>query len=162
MTRLDEKSTLAPVPISQVTIDDAFWSPKRRLWRDVTIPDCFTKFENDRGGALNNFDLVRDGETGRHAGPPWYDGLIYEMIRGCADFLAAERDTALEARLDGYIARILSSRTRAGASLGSCSTNSLRKASLDALARLYRFAFRDTPISATTWTRFWSGRYAAW
>jgi len=98
---------LTPVSIRQVAIDDEFWSPKLKIWRDVTIGDCFTKFENDRGGAINNFDLVRDGKTGRHAGPPWYDGLIYEMIRGAADFLAAHPDPALEARLDGYIARIV-------------------------------------------------------
>ncbi|MBV9036856.1 MAG: glycoside hydrolase family 127 protein, partial [Acidobacteriaceae bacterium] len=64
------------------------------------------KFENDRGGALNNFDKVRDGQKGGHAGPPWYDGLIYEMIRGSADFLIAHPDPELEAQLDGYIARI--------------------------------------------------------
>ena len=79
---------LTPVPIQQVSIDDEFWSPKRKVWREVTIADCFDKFEHDRGGAINNFDLVRDGKSGGHAGPPWYDGLIYEMIRGSADFLA--------------------------------------------------------------------------
>jgi DUF1680 family protein len=97
---------LTPVPIQAVTIDDSFWSPKRKIWQEVTIPDCFDKFEKDRGGALNNFDRVRDGETDGHAGPPWYDGLIYEMIRGAADFLAAQPDAALEKRIDGYIARI--------------------------------------------------------
>lgn len=97
---------LTPVPIQSVTVDDAFWSPKRETWQKVTIPDCFDKFENDRGGALNNFDRVRDGKTGGHAGPPWYDGLIYEMIRGSADFLAAHPDAALEKRIDGYITRI--------------------------------------------------------
>lgn len=95
---------LAPVPIQQAALQDAFWSPKIKVWRAVTIPDCFAKFEKD--GALTNFDKVRDGAGGEHGGPPWYDGLIYEMIRGCADFLAAERDAALEARLDGYIERI--------------------------------------------------------
>src|SRR6516162_8479903 len=79
---------LAAVPIQQVTIDDEFWSPKLKVWREVTIPDCFTKFENDRGGAFNNFDRVRDGKRGGHAGPEWYDGLVYEMIRASADFLA--------------------------------------------------------------------------
>ena len=103
---------LTPVPIQEVRLDDAFWSPKIKTWRDVTIPDCFAKFENDRGGALNNFDLVRDGKTGQHAGPEWYDGLIYEMIRGSADFLAAQRDAALEARLDGYIARIVAAQAK--------------------------------------------------
>jgi DUF1680 family protein len=97
---------LAAVPIQQVTIDDEFWSPKLKVWREVTIPDCFTKFENDRGGAFNNFDRVRDGKRGGHAGPEWYDGLVYEMIRASADFLAECPDQALETRLDGYIERI--------------------------------------------------------
>ncbi|HVV70063.1 MAG TPA: beta-L-arabinofuranosidase domain-containing protein, partial [Verrucomicrobiae bacterium] len=103
---------LKPVPIQSVTVDDAFWSPKRRTWQEVTIPDCFTKFENDRGGALNNFDRVRDGKADGHAGPPWYDGLIYEMIRGTADFLAARRDPAMERRIDGYIERIAAAQAR--------------------------------------------------
>ena len=103
---------LTAVPIQQVVIDDPFWSPRLKVWRKVTIPDCFTKFENDRGGALNNFDRVRDGQRGQHVGPPWYDGLIYEMIRASADFLAADPDAELEKRLDGYIERITAAAAR--------------------------------------------------
>jgi DUF1680 family protein len=103
---------LTPVPIRQVSIDDEFWSPKRKVWREVTIADCFDKFERDRGGAINNFDRVRDSKTGGHAGPPWYDGLIYEMIRGSADFLAATPNAALEKRLDGYVARIAAAQAK--------------------------------------------------
>lgn len=103
---------LTPVPIKQVVIDDAFWSPRLKVWRAVTIADCFTKFENDRGGAINNFDRVRDGKTGAHAGPEWYDGLIYELIRASADFLAANPDPVLEKRLDGYINRIAAAAAR--------------------------------------------------
>ena len=114
LPKLNAQSTdvLTPVPIQSVTIDDAFWSPKRALWQEVTIPDCFDKFEKDRGGALNNFDRVRDGKTGGHAGPPWYDGLIYEMIRGSADFLAAHSDAGLEKRIEGYIARIAAAQSQ--------------------------------------------------
>lgn len=101
---------LTAVPIPQVTIEDDFWSPKLKVWREVTIPDCFAKFEKD--GALTNFDRVHDGTAGKHAGPPWYDGLIYEMIRGCADFLAAQRDAELEQRLDGYIERIAAAQAK--------------------------------------------------
>ncbi|MBV9123209.1 MAG: glycoside hydrolase family 127 protein [Planctomycetes bacterium] len=101
---------LTPVPISQVSIEDDFWAPRRLVWRRVTLPDCLAKFEKD--GALTNFDRVRDGTGGDHAGPPWYDGLIYEMIRAGADFLAAQRDPALEARLDGYISRIAAAAAR--------------------------------------------------
>jgi Beta-L-arabinofuranosidase, GH127 len=103
---------LKPVPIQSVTVEDSFWAPKRKAWQEVTIPDCFTKFENDRGGAFNNFDRVRDGKSDGHAGPPWYDGLIYEMIRGSADFLAANPDPVLERRIDGYIARIAAAQER--------------------------------------------------
>jgi DUF1680 family protein len=95
---------LTAVPGRRVVIDDEFWAPHLRVWREVTIPDCFAKFEKD--GALANFDKVRDGTGGEHAGPPWYDGLIYEMIRAGADFLAIRPDPVLEARLDGYIGRI--------------------------------------------------------
>ena len=97
---------LNPVPIEQVVIDDEFWSPKRKIWQQVTIRDCFSKFESDRGGAMNNFDKVRLGQTGTHAGDPWMDGLIYEMIRGSSDFLLSHPDPELEKQLDGYIARI--------------------------------------------------------
>lgn len=95
---------LEPVPIPYVGIEDEFWSPKLRVFREVTIPDCFAKFEKD--GAFANFDRVRDGASGEHAGPPWYDGLVYEMVRASADFLASRRDPALEARIDGYVERI--------------------------------------------------------
>lgn len=105
-------SGLTPVPIQQVTINDAFWSPKIHVWQTVTIPDCFNKFENDRGGAINNFDRVRDGQSDCHAGPPWYDGLIYEMIRASADFMIAHPDPALEQRIDGYISRIAAAQAK--------------------------------------------------
>lgn len=97
---------LTQVPAQQVTIEDEFWSPKLRTWQEVTIRDAWTKFENDHGGAINNFDRVRDGKTGDHAGPEWYDGLIYEMIRASADFLVVHADPELKQRVDGYIGRI--------------------------------------------------------
>src|SRR5262245_16744309 len=94
-----------PVPLDRVTIDDAFWSPKLTIWRTVTVNDCLDKFEKD--GAFRNFDHVARGElTAPHGGPPWYDGLVYEVIRGAADLLGQNADPALEARLDGYIDRI--------------------------------------------------------
>jgi DUF1680 family protein len=97
---------LNPVPIENVTITDAFWSPRRKTWQEVTIRDCFRKFESDRGGAVNNFDKVRDGKLGGHAGDPWMDGLVYEMIRGASDFLVTHPDPELEKQLEDYGERI--------------------------------------------------------
>lgn len=103
---------LTPVPIRDVTVEDAFWCPKRKVWQEVTIRDCLRKFESDRGGALNNFDKVRDGSLGGHAGDPWMDGLVYEMIRGASDFLIAHPDPELQQQLEGYGKRIAAAAAR--------------------------------------------------
>ncbi|MDG3007857.1 glycoside hydrolase family 127 protein [Paludisphaera mucosa] len=102
---------LAHVPLARVKIDDAFWAPKLKTWRTVTVADGFDKFEKD--GALRNFDHVARGELDApHGGPPWYDGLIYEMIRGAADLMAQEPAPDLEAKIDGYIDRIAAAAAR--------------------------------------------------
>jgi len=108
-----------------VKISDSFWSPKLQLWQTKTVSDVFDKFEGKyrpQGQSLEkdfrvlgitrnaflNFDLVAEGKRGigKHHGPPWYDGLIYETIRGAADLLAIYPNAELEARIDGYIDRI--------------------------------------------------------
>lgn len=116
----------SPDGLTSIQVDDAFWTPKFNQWRTVTLNDVFDKFEGkydpnrdpslerdfkDLGAtrdAFQNFDLVANGQRaiGKHNGPPWYDGLIYETIRGAADFLGKYPDPNLEKRIDGYIDRI--------------------------------------------------------
>jgi len=103
--------SVKPYKIKQLNLDrvkviDKFWSPKLKKYREVTVVDSFTKFQNDRGGAFKNYDRVKRGEKGYHAGPEWYDGLVNEMIRGASDFLASNYDPDLDNRLDCYITRI--------------------------------------------------------
>ncbi len=43
------------------------------------------------------------GERSGHAGPPWYHGLICEVIRGVSDLIAAKPNAALETQLDEII-----------------------------------------------------------
>jgi len=97
---------LKSLEINQVRIKSNFWSPKLKKYREVTVVDSLTKFQNDRGGAFKNYDRVQRGETGDHAGPEWYDGLVNEMIRGASDFLASHYDHDLDKRLDCYITLI--------------------------------------------------------
>ena len=94
------------LPPQAVKIDDRFWSPKYRVWRERTIADVFDKF--DRTGWFDNFDRVAAGESGsgNHAGREFADGLCYEAIRGASDYLAMWPSEELDRRLDGYIARI--------------------------------------------------------
>jgi len=108
----DSAERLVPVPIGQVAItNDTFWEPKLKTWRNVTIGHCLDNFE--ARGVFENFDNVRDGKLKqKYNGSPWFDGLVYEMIRACGDFLAAKPDEALERRLDGYIQRIVAAQAR--------------------------------------------------
>ena len=101
--------------VSQVKIEDAFWKPKLDLWQKVTVNDVFDKFEGKHlehpgkfCNTFENFDRVAKGERniGQHAVAPWFDGLVYETIRGVADLMARQSDVALEKRVDGYIDRI--------------------------------------------------------
>ena len=89
---------LEPIPLAAVDINDSFWTPKLQTYYNVTIDDVFTKFENDRGGAFNNFDRVFNGQSGYHAGPEWYDGLLYETIRGASDMLITHYSHTFEDR----------------------------------------------------------------
>ncbi len=104
-------------PIGQVTITDSFWKPKFKQWSAVTANDVLNKFEGKNQttpqeqhnhNTFANFDDVAQGMTGtgHHAGLPWFDGLVYETIRGLSDLMVINPDKQLEARLDNYIDRI--------------------------------------------------------
>lgn len=90
-----------PADIRKVEVTDAFFAPYLEKIRSVTVPDVFDKFLKD--GAVENYERVARGEKGGHAGPPWYHGLICEVIRGVSDLLAVRYDPALDERLDAVI-----------------------------------------------------------
>ncbi len=103
--------TAAPTPVqsfarsADVTVDDGFWAPRFELWRTVTIPDIFAKYEQ-RSGALRNFDRAAAGRREGHEGLDFYDGNVLEAVRGASDYLARYPSEELDARLDGIIERI--------------------------------------------------------
>lgn len=122
---LTQTHILQPASLSEVHIRDAFWSPKFKTWTTKTVYDVFDKlegkYEPDRkdlieekqrtGSTRNaflNFDRVARGDknTKEFDGPPWYDGLVYETIRGAADLLRQYPDKQLENKIDAYIKRI--------------------------------------------------------
>ena len=90
----------------QVSIQDPFWGAQMQKIRTVTVWDIIHKFENDYGeGIMKNFEDVAQGltGTGHHVGPQWYDGLIYEVIRGASDLLDGSCDEKLVEKLDEFI-----------------------------------------------------------
>ncbi|UVI30458.1 glycoside hydrolase family 127 protein [Paenibacillus spongiae] len=101
------------LPVRSVSINDTFWAPKLKVLRDVTVYDVLDKFEND--GAMRNFDFVSEGaEEGYHCGEPWFDGLIYETIRGISDILAVDYDEELDRRVDEIIEKVARAQNTVG------------------------------------------------
>ncbi|MES1216069.1 MAG: beta-L-arabinofuranosidase domain-containing protein [Bacteroidota bacterium] len=116
---------ITPLKLTAVKITDSFWAPKLKVWDTKTVYDVFDKlegkFDPDRpdmiaqraktGRARNaflNFDRVAAGQkdTKDFDGEPWFDGLVYETIRGAADLLVEYPDANLEKKIDAYIDRI--------------------------------------------------------
>lgn len=90
-----------------VKINDTFWSPKLHRISTTTVWDILNKFESDHEeGITKNYEWVIEGKTGRHIGPPWYDGLICEMIRGNSDIIAVNYDKALDDKIEFYTSMI--------------------------------------------------------
>ena len=113
MTSLREKnSSPKPADIKNVVITDSFFKPYIDKIRDITVKDVFRKFIAD--GAIENYRRVTRGEKGGHAGPPWYHGLICEVIRGVSDMLAVTYDADIDAELDMMIDAILEAQSEDG------------------------------------------------
>ena len=113
------QGALSVPPLQDVSLDGGFWGPKMSQWATITANDVLDKFERD--GIFANFDSVAAGkrDIGFHAGPPWYDGLTYESIRGISDLLVLYPDDRLEKRLDTVITHIIAA---SGAGLRSFPT----------------------------------------
>ena len=59
---------LTAVPLTQVTIEDDFWSPRLQLWQSVTLNDALDKFErNGRSSEPGPYSPGVEGWTHRHA-----------------------------------------------------------------------------------------------
>lgn len=97
------KTKGAPIyaTVPNVKITDAFFAPFIEKIRNVTTPDVFKKFFDE--GAIENYERVARGDISGHVGPPWYHGLICEVIRGVSDLLAVKYDKAIDDKLDGII-----------------------------------------------------------
>lgn len=91
----------------QVTITEGFWKEQLDKIHHMTVWDVLNKFEHDHeAGIMKNYEWVAEGASGEHVGPPWYDGLICEVIRGISDIIAASYDEKLDAKIEYYTEKI--------------------------------------------------------
>lgn len=112
-----------PVPFNAVRVTGGFWQAKQEVNRMVTVP--FALAQCEESGRLKNFDLAAEVMRRRATGEkdfsvkpptiyPFDDSDVYKAIEGAANVLSMQRDAALEARLDGWIARIVAAQESDG------------------------------------------------
>jgi DUF1680 family protein len=95
--------SLEPLPLQQVVIEDAFWTPRVETNRMVTLP---TEYEQCR--VTGRIDAWRLDWTPGAPNPPhhFWDSDVAKWIEAAGYSLATHPDPALEARVDAVIERI--------------------------------------------------------
>ena len=93
-----------PVPFTDVTINDSFWTPRLETNRRVTVWYDFQKCEET--GRIANFARAGKMEEGGFQGIPFNDSDVVKVIEGAAYTLALQPDPKLDKYLDDLIAKI--------------------------------------------------------
>jgi uncharacterized protein len=101
-TKPSKDYPIAAVPVTSVTIADAFWAPKREINRTVTIPHIMQ--QNELTGRIDNFLKAAKKESGEYQGQRYNDTDVYKIIEAASWSLATRPDPALDRKVDGLIA----------------------------------------------------------
>jgi DUF1680 family protein len=98
-------AALQPVGLTEVTLSDSFWAPRRQTNRERTIPQQYRQCEAT--GRIDNFRRA-SGHTQDPAfhGAYFNDSDVYKLLESAAWTLATDRDANLEKLVDGLIAEI--------------------------------------------------------
>ena len=99
-----EPTRLKELPLTDVKIDDAFWSPRIEINRTRTVPHTLAQLEQT--GSISNFEIAAGTAKGEFSEPYWADSDVYKWLQGASYHLALERDPELEAKVDAIIAKI--------------------------------------------------------
>ncbi len=96
---------LKPVPFTEVSIDDGFWTPRMETNRRVSIPYAFGKCEET--GRIDNFAVAGGLMEGTFCGIyPFDDTDVYKILEGASYSLSIHPDPTLEKYLDDLIVKI--------------------------------------------------------
>ncbi len=95
---------LSPPPLADLTLDDAFWSPRIRVNHEVTLPYCFDICEST--GRVDNFRKAAGLMQGPFVGIWFNDSDVYKVLQAAACATTLRPDPALEKLADDVIRAI--------------------------------------------------------
>ena len=94
------RAASAPLPVKAVRIDDAFWAPKLRRYRERTIPFSW----NYMGWNLRALRAAAGDKVTGDLNGTWDEANLHKFLETIALSLGVFPDAALEKRADGVIA----------------------------------------------------------
>jgi DUF1680 family protein len=103
---------LKPVPIGAVRVNDAFWAPRLRRTREVTLPAQYEQCEQT--GRIDNFRRVSGRTQAEYHGPYYNDSDVYKWLEAASFALALAPDGELERRLDAVIDDVVAAQSPDG------------------------------------------------
>ncbi len=104
---------ITPVPFTDVTITDDFWSKRIETNRTITIPYGFEKCEKE--GRIRNFARAGGLLEGEYEGKmPFDDSDIYKIIEGASYSLTVHPDPNLVEYIDDIIEKIAAAQEEDG------------------------------------------------
>jgi len=103
---------LSAVPFTQVKVEDAFWAPRLRTNREVSLPHNFKWCEET--GRVSNFAKAAGLMEGNFEGIYFNDSDVYKVLEGASYSLADHPDPVLEKMVDDVIAKIAAAQQEDG------------------------------------------------
>lgn len=104
---------ITPVPFTNVTLTDSFWSGRIQTNREVTIPFGFQKCEEE--GRIRNFARAGGLLEGKYEGKmPFDDSDVYKIIEGASYSLRTNPDPVLDNYIDSIIEKIAAAQEEDG------------------------------------------------
>ncbi len=95
---------IAPVPFTDVRVQDEFWLPRLETNRTVTVRYCFKQCEDTH--RIDNFAVAGKLKPGKFEGIFFNDSDVFKVIEGAAYSLSLHPDPDLDKYLDNLIAMI--------------------------------------------------------
>jgi len=103
-TTASPHARLRPVPLGAVRLSDAFWEPRRRINREVTLASQYRRCEAT--GRIDNFRRAAGKIQRPFQGRYYNDSDVYKWLEACAFALADGPDPEVERMMEAVVREI--------------------------------------------------------
>lgn len=111
-TRKSPKAVLHGVPVSAVTIENGFWTPRFKANEEVSLPTLLQLFEEK--GIIDNFRRVSGRKDVPRRGPRYTDSDVYKWLEAVGFVLQSKPDSALRKSAEAVIDEIAAAQEPSG------------------------------------------------